>query len=145
MRNAKLKSAANGNLDVMYVLDSFALLCYLAEEPGYEQVTVLLERAQATVYLSMINLGEVLYITEREQGVERAREVLGALEALPLQLLDASRLRVLAAAHIKANYPISYTDAFVVAAAQEFQAVIVTGDPEFKRVAHLAPIEWLST
>jgi ribonuclease VapC len=130
----------------MYVLDSFALLCYLAKEPGYEQVTNLLEHAQsaqATVYLSMINLGEVLYITEREQGVEQARKVLGALESLPLQVLDASRPRVLAAAHLKATHPISYADAFVVAAAQEFQAVIVTGDPEFKRVAHLAPIEWL--
>lgn len=44
---------------------------------------------------------------------------------------------------ILASYAISYADAFVVAAAQEFEATVITGDPEFRRVEHLAPIDWL--
>jgi hypothetical protein len=38
---------------------------------------------------------------------------------------------------IKAQYAISYADAFVVALAQELQAKIVTANPEFKKVESL--------
>ena len=47
------------------------------------------------------------------------------------------------AAHIKAGHAISYADAFAVALAQDRGATILTGDPEFKEVEHLIPIEWL--
>jgi len=50
---------------------------------------------------------------------------------------------VLDAAHIKANYPISYADAFVVVAAQKLNGTIMTGDPEFQDITELARIEWL--
>jgi len=52
--------------------------------------------------------------------------------------------RVLAAAHIKAHYPLSYADAFAVALAQELDATVVTGDPEFKTAESLVPVLWLS-
>jgi hypothetical protein len=39
--------------------------------------------------------------------------------------------------------PISYADAFVVAAAQEQDATIVTGDPGFIAVQSQVRIEWL--
>jgi predicted nucleic acid-binding protein len=139
-------SHANGKFAPAYILDSFAMLCYLAEEPGFRQVTELFIAVQATktdVFLSMINLGEILYITEREYGLRRAQAVLATIEQLPINLVDATRPRILAAAHLKANYPISYADAFAAAAAQEFAATVLTGDPEFARVEHLVAIQWL--
>ena len=51
--------------------------------------------------------------------------------------------RVIGAAHVKARFPVSYADAFVVALAQELKATIVTADPEFKKVESLASILWL--
>ena len=63
---------------------------------------------------------------------------------VPIEILPATRERVFAAAHIKANYPISYADSFVAAAAQEFNASILTGDPEFKSVESAISVEWLS-
>ena len=131
----------------IYILDSFALLAFLEGEPSADRIRVILQAAQeerALVYLSVINLGEVLYITERERSLVIAQQVLAALEQLPLELLEASQTRVLAAAHIKANYPISYADAFAVAAAQEFQATVVTGDPEFAKVTAIIRVEWLA-
>jgi ribonuclease VapC len=128
------------------VLDSFALLCYLNREPGFAQVTTKLAAAskgQSEIYLSMVNFGEVLYITEHQRGLTAAQLVLQAIDQLPLILLDATRDRILAAAHIKANHAISYADAFVVAAAQEFAATVLTGDPEFARVEHLITVEWM--
>ena len=131
----------------IYIWDSFALLAFLEGEPSADRIRVILQAAQeerALVYLSVINLGEVLYITERERSLVIAQQVLAAIEQLPLELLEASQTRVLAAAHIKANYPISYADAFAVAAAQEFQATVVTGDPEFAKVTAIIRVEWLA-
>lgn len=136
----------NGSPSSMFVLDSFALLCYLNREQGFAQVTAKLVAAgegQIEIALSMINFGEILYITERERGLTAAQEVLQAIEQLPLTILEATRSRVLAAAHLKANNAISYADAFAVAAAIEFEAKVLTGDPEFRRVDHLVTVEWL--
>ena len=130
-----------------YVLDSFALLAHLGDEAGAARVQAVLRAARldrAEVFLSAINLGELVYITERERGLVQAQIVLNAVEQLPVQILEATRERVLAAAHIKATHAISYADAFVVAAAQEMRATILTGDPEFRTVEGLVSVEWLA-
>ncbi len=130
-----------------YVLDSFALLAHLGDEAGAARVRAVLRVARldrAEVFLSAINLGELVYITERERGLVQAQIVLNAVEQLPVQILEATRERVLAAAHLKANHAISYADAFVVAAAQEMGATILTGDPEFRTVEGLVSVEWLA-
>jgi ribonuclease VapC len=131
-----------------YVLDSFALLAYFEGEAGMVRVRSVLEGAESkrhTVYLSLINLGEALYITERERGVLEARRALAAVDQLPLEIVGVSRSTVLAAAHIKARFPISYADAFAVVAAQDHDGVVMTGDPEFGRLADagVVPVEWL--
>jgi len=130
----------------VYVLDSFALLAYLGGEKGMTHVREILAnsaRTQCRAYLSLISLGEVLYIIERERSLPKAQGALAAIEQLPLEILPASRDAVLAAAHVKARFPISYADAFVVAAAQEHDGTILTGDPEFAAVQSLVRVEWL--
>ena len=130
-----------------YVLDSFALLAHLGDEAGAARVRAVLKAAslgRAQVFVSAINLVELVYITERERGLVEAQMALNAVEQLPVQILEATRERVLAAAHIKANHALSYADAFVVAAAQEMGATILTGDPEFRTVEALVSVEWLA-
>jgi len=92
------------------------------------------EAQRHVVYLSLINLGEALYITERERGLVEARRALGAIDQLPLEIVDVSRSTVLAAA-----------DAFAVVAAQDHGGVVITGDPEFRPLADagLVAVEWL--
>ncbi len=131
-----------------YALDSFALLAYLEGEIGESRVRELLEAAKAgsqTVYLSLINLGEVLYITERERGLVAAQRTLAAIDQLPVQIEPIERATVLAAAHLKASYRISYADAFAVVTAQEHEAVLITGDPEFEILekSKIVNLEWL--
>lgn len=130
----------------IYLLDSFALLAYLNDEAGctrVQEILALAEGRKCRVVMCLVNLGEVLYITERERGLAMAQSVLALAENLPLELLDASRDLVLDAAHIKAHHPLSYADAFAAAAAVRENAVVVTGDPEFKSVEELIKIEWL--
>lgn len=96
-----------------------------------------------SAFLSVLNLGEIIYITERRLGNDTAESTLRDIFRLPIQLAEAGMDRVLAAAHIKAHYAISYADAFVVSLAQEVNATIVTADPEFKKVQSQADILWL--
>ena len=130
----------------VFVLDSYAVLAFLGGEDGAARVREVLESAgqdEGRVYFSLINLGEVLYITERERGLVQAQRALSAVEQLPLEILPATRERVLAAAHLKAQFPLAYADAFAVAAAQELDGVILTGDPEFRAVEEVVSVEWL--
>lgn len=129
------------------VLDSFALLALLRDEPGAEAVRDILIRAAAgeiALLMSEINLGEVLYHTERKYGADKAGETLVELEALPIQMVGVSRARILAAAHLKANHRISYADSFAAALAREYGATLVTGDPEFRALTPALAIEWLA-
>jgi ribonuclease VapC len=129
-----------------FILDSYALLAYFQAEQGGGVVRDILKKAraaEASVLLSVINLGEIYYIVSRKLGIATARELVEDIKGLPLDLIDADRDRVLAAAEVKAQHPLSYADAFAVAAALEFSATIVTGDSEFKAVESQISVLWL--
>ncbi len=130
----------------VYVLDSFALLAFLQGEAGMGRVQEALEEAQkdrARVVMCIINLGEVLYIIEREKGLAKAHETFSAIQQLPIEIFSADEQTVLAAAHVKANHALSYADAFAVVCAQNIGGTVLTGDKEFDSVVSLIAIEWL--
>ena len=129
-----------------FVLDSFALLAYLQDEPVASHIEKLLEnagKAKCRLFLSMINLGELLYITERRGGVAKAQDTLALIRQLPIEVLAVDEQTVFAAAHLKASHAISYADCFAVVAAMQENAVIITGDPEFQSVETIVKVEWL--
>jgi ribonuclease VapC len=129
-----------------FILDSFALLAYLQDEPAAPRVETLLENAEkekCNLMISVINLGEILYITERRGGVAKTQDTLALIQQLPVEILPADEKAVFSAAHIKAYYALSYADSFVVAAAVEKDAVILTNDPEFESTKLIVRVEWL--
>lgn len=129
-----------------YVLDSFALLAYLENAAGASLVEEILMSAKQggnQVLFSLINYGECLYIVERERGLLQAQTMIGMIEQLPIVVVEVDRTHVLAAAHLKAHFPISYADAFAVSLTQQRQATLLTGDPEFAKIQHLVTVRWL--
>jgi ribonuclease VapC len=129
-----------------FTLDTFALLAYLRDEPSASRIEKLLKDARqgrCRLYLSIINLGEILYITERRSGLENVQDALALLRQLPIHVLPADEQAVFAAAHIKANYTVSYADSYAIAAAQQVGGTLITGDPEFSVVEDVVNIEWL--
>jgi len=129
-----------------FLFDSHALLKLFQKEKGYEHVMRLLEtidKTGAAKFISIINLGEIIYATKREFGDQKKLEVLAAIERLNLTILPASNELVFQAAEYKAQYSISYADCFAIASAVEHAAEVVTGDPEFKKVEHLAKVVWV--
>ncbi len=130
------------------LLDSFALLSYLNKEIGFEKVLEALAEAQVSegfLLMNEINVGETYYILHRQRGVKEAEYFLDTvLVGLPIRLVQNDFQDVIDAARIKAEYPLSFGDCFVVATARRENAIILTGDPEFKTIEHLAKIKWLS-
>jgi ribonuclease VapC len=129
-----------------YIFDSHALLKFFQQEKGYEKIVRLLkvsEHSKAAKYLNAINLGEIIYITTRQFGEHKKLEVLANIERLGFTILPATNSLIFQAAEYKALYSISYADCFVLASAVEHKATIVTGDPEFKKVEHIAAVFWV--
>ena len=101
-----------------YLLDSFALLAYLKEENNYEKVKNVLSSHNTHVLMNDINIGETFYILARERGMEKADYFLHViLPILPIAHIENTLQEVIEASRIKAVYPISYADCFVVATA----------------------------
>ena len=135
--------------DESAVLDSYAILAFLEGAPGWRRFRDILQKAQGgrcTAFMSVVNLGEVLYITERERGLERTQETLARLDELPIELVDVNREQALIASHLKARWPIAYADCFCAALAILRDATIVTGDPGFKSLgeASAVSIYWIT-
>jgi hypothetical protein len=65
---------------------------------------------------------------------------------LPVSVKDATRRRVRRAAELKSKYAIAYADAFAVATAVEFNAILLTGDPEIEPLEgeQNLKVQWLS-
>lgn len=130
------------------LLDSFALLAYLNKEVGFELVRDTLAEAQlsdGSLLMNEINVGETYYILYRQRGEQKAEYFLDTiLVGLPIVIVQNDFQDVIDSARIKAEYPLSFGDCFAVATARRESAIILTGDPEFKKVEHLIKIEWLS-
>ena len=131
------------------VLDSFALIGYLENETFSYRVEKILKQAREgknLIYLHAIHLGEIYYITLREQGQDLADLAYARIRAFPLTYIEIIGEELLrTAAKLKAKYPISYADAFAAAMAVINEASLLTGDPEFQTLEKKEniAIEWL--
>lgn len=129
-----------------YLFDSHALLAFFQKEEGSEIVAKILRKSAKQLldkFISVINLGEIVYMTQRRFGNNKKVEILGRVHQLGFNILPAPDSLVYKAAELKAEYPISYADCFALSCALEHSATLVTGDPEFKKVVHLVNIQWI--
>ncbi len=133
-------------MDSSYVLDSYALFAHFEDEAGGEKVRSILKSARdgkTKLYLSVINFGEIYYNTFRERGAEKAREIRFIIEQLPVIIVDADKALTLEAARLKALYPVAYADCFAAALGVVKKCKVVTGDPEFRKMAKEVKTEWI--
>ena len=120
------------------VLDTWVIIGFLEDsEPAASSMAGLLEEQAPRV--SWINIGEVYYVIRRRLGDSSAemtirdlQDVVVAEAPTPARVIEASR--------IKADYPMSYADAFAAATAAAHGSVLWTGDPELLIAG--APWQW---
>jgi len=128
------------------VLDSYSLLAYIEGEAGAEQMIEIFRVARdsgRSLFLSVVNWGEVYYITMREAGHERAEEVAHLISTLPIQIVPADLDLTRQAAELKSKHTMSYADCFAAALARQRKAELVTGDRDFRQVEGEVKILWL--
>ena len=128
------------------VLDSWAIMAYLQDEPAAEQVADIIADAKedaTPLLMSVINAGEVWYALARRRSVADADTALRWLREIGIDLVDADLELTRTAASYKAKGGISYADCFAAALAKHHKATLVTGDTEFKRLESEISIDWL--
>ena len=129
------------------VLDAHALMVFLEKEPGFEKIETLFSAAMESnepMLMCAVNLGEVFYIVHRECGAAKAEEIEELMRTLPIEVVPADWPLVREAALLKSGYRLSYADCFAAALAKTNKAELLTGDKEFKNVASLVKIMWIS-
>jgi ribonuclease VapC len=128
------------------VLDSWAVMAYLEDEPAAEQVADLIADANedgTPLLMTVVNLGEVWYIIARETTESEAERSIAEIKQLGIEIVDADWLLARQAAGLKAKHKMSYADGFAAALARHKKAHLVTGDHEFKQVEQEIQIIWL--
>jgi len=129
------------------VLDAYSLIAYLEGEDGADKMVEVIKSARDSgrdLMLSVVNWGEVYYITLREMGPKRAEEVAHLISTLPIRLIDVDIQLIQQAAEYKATKRMSYADCIAAALAKLRKAELVTGDEDFRQLESEIKILWIS-
>ncbi len=128
------------------LLDSYAILAYLKQEPDFEIVKDLLRvsgKGRESVLMNQINAGEVYYQVARQNLAEDMDRFWSQFLQLPIVFVENDFDLIIEAAKVKARFPMAYADAFAVATAIREGASVITGDPDFQHVESLVEIHWI--
>jgi len=129
-----------------YVLDTWAVIAYLEDEPSAEQVENLIAGAheqQIPICMTVVNVGEVWYIIAREVSEEEADNSVKTLRDLRIQFENLDWELTQGAARFKSRNKMSYADCYAAALAKSKKADLVTGDKEFKALEIEVKIQWV--
>jgi uncharacterized protein len=129
-----------------YVLDTWAVIAFLEDEPSGTQVEDLIATAheeEIPIYMSVVNVGEVWYTVAREVSEEEANASVKILHDLRIRFEDVDWSLTQEAARIKSQNKMSYADCYAAALAKMKKADLVTGDGEFKALENEVRISWL--
>lgn len=128
------------------VLDSWAVIAYLEDEPAAEKVADLMADAHeqgVPLLMTVVNAGEVWYIIARQTSDADADRSIKQLRDLGIEFVDADWNLAHDAGYFKSRNKMSFADAFAAALAKQRKANLITGDFEFKQVADEIMIHWL--
>ena len=127
------------------VLDASALMTFFENRPGAEKVQDLIRlgvEGKRQLLMSAVNWGEVYYSTWRTKGPGVARKVIEDIAQLPLEIVAADLDLTRAAAELRAEHKLPYTDGFAAALALHRKASLATSDKDFARVEKKLDLLW---
>jgi len=128
------------------VFDSSALLAHFLGEPRGRAVRAMLDQARQrklTLYMSAVNLAEVVYVLARRRRRDIVERLLGWLPQLRLTVVPADKEDAIAAALIKDQYGLTYGDSFAAALARRLHGELATTDPHFEKLEGTVPVVWI--
>jgi len=128
------------------VLDTSALFTLIEEEAGVEEVESLIQAAledQYLLFVSVVAVTELFYISVQEQGKAVATERLNLFNDLPIQIVEMTADLIEMIGLIKAHHSVSFADSCIAGLAQSLSAELVHKDPEYEQLAHLITLNTL--
>lgn len=120
---------------VTYALDASALVRFLDDGPGAEQVGAILNgyvKGLNLVLVSALHWGEVAGVLYKRDGEKELDRILPRLASLGMKIVPATPENAVRAAIIKAELKIPYMDAFGVELAESTPCTFVTADYDLK-------------
>ena len=129
-----------------YVLDSWAVIAFLEDEPSAPQIADLIASSHEEdipLYMTVVNVGEVWYTIAREISEDDANASIKELRDLRIQFENVDWELTQEAARIKSQHKMSYADCYAAALAKLKKADLVTGDNEFKGLENEIKIQWV--
>ena len=128
------------------VLDSWAIMAYFEDESGGDKVSEAIAAAHEEdipLLMSVLNVGEVWYVMTRESSSLDAENSVAQLRQLGIEFIAADWHLAKEAAKYKAKHRMSFADCFAAALTKQKNAVLLTGDPEFRQIEREISIKWL--
>jgi predicted nucleic acid-binding protein len=128
------------------VLDSWAIIAYLEDDPAGEKVADIMADAhekEIPIMMTVVNAGEVWYIIARETSATQADTSIKLLGDIGIEFIEADWSLAHAAAGFKSKMKMSFADCFAAALAKQRKAQLLTGDPEFRQAQEEIAIIWL--
>jgi len=128
------------------VLDSWAIMAYLEDESGGDKVSEAIADAHdedIPLLMSVLNVGEVWYVIARQSSALDAENSVAQLRQLGIEFMAADWHLAKEAAKYKAKHRMSFADCFAAALTKQKNAVLLTGDPEFRQLEREIRIKWL--
>src|SRR5580692_9095688 len=130
------------------VLNASAVMTFFENSPGADKVEELIHLGvggKRQLLMSAVNWGGVCYSTWRAHGPGVARKILEDISQLPIELVDATLDLTRAAAELRANHKLPYTDCFAAALAAHRKAALATRDQDFATVEKKIEILWTTS
>lgn len=128
------------------VLDTSAVMAFLCDEEGADTVEGYLNKAQkgsVRLCMSFATLAEVFSSATKKEGKDKAELYVAVIKSWPVKWVHSSEELCLSAGMLKAQYRISFADAFIAATAIHFDAFLVHKDPEFEALRAILRTECL--
>lgn len=121
----------------VYIFDTSALLTYIEDEEGSDEVESFLTRAEKgelAIYVPFVSLTEIFYITMQEKDESEAMKRINLIQSLAVKVIESNEKLNVGAGRLKAKNRISLADAYVAAIREEYNGTLVHKDPEFEKV-----------
>ncbi len=123
------------------VLDTKPLIKLFAQEEGWDAVQRILSKIESDeieAAINVITLTEIYYKYLQENRPDLAKERIQAIRyAIYLKKLEINEEIAVKAGEFKGKYGISIADALIAAAAHFEGAVIISDDPDYKKILEI--------
>ena len=133
MRNASVKPKI--------ILDTKPLIKLFAKETGWKAVQEISTRIEADEIegaISVVTLTEIYYKYLHDKRPDLAEVRTEQLKCIPyLRKLEIDEGTAIKAGEFKGKYSVSVADAFIAASAYFEGSIIISDDPDFRRIAEV--------